>query len=78
MRVWCYCDIFFEIVGFIKEDVDSYIMKYFSNYEDLSFVVKLIKKLDCEKELRELSLNLLNIVLLCLFCEDIKGLFFLN
>lgn len=46
MKVWKYCDMFFEIVGYISGDVDSYIKKYFCNYDDLSFVKKLIRGLD--------------------------------
>ncbi|XP_068734048.1 NLR family CARD domain-containing protein 3-like isoform X1 [Montipora capricornis] len=75
MRVRRHCDTLLEIVGFTKEDADSYITKYFSNHEDPSLAAKLIKKLDREKELRELSSNPLNTALLCLLCEDTKGAF---
>ena len=73
MRVRRHCDTLLEIVGFTKEDADSYIKKYFSNHKDPSLADKLIKKLDREKQLRELSSNPLNTALLCLLCEDTKG-----
>ena len=75
MRVRRHCDTLLEIVGFTKEDADSYITKYFSNHEDPSLAAKLIKRLDREKQLRELSSNPLNTALLCLLCEDTKGVF---
>ena len=75
MRVRRHCDTLLEIVGFTKEDADSYITKYFSNHEDPSLAAKLIKILDREKQLRELSSNPLNTALLCLLCEDTKGVF---
>ena len=75
MRVRRHCDTLLEIVGFTKEDADSYITKYFSNHEDPSLAAKLIEKLDSEKQLRELSSNPLNTALLCLLCEDTKGVF---
>ena len=75
MRVRRHCDTLLEIVGFTKEDTDSYITKYFSNHEDPSLAAKLIEKLDREKQLRELSSNPLNTALLCLLFEDTKGVF---
>ena len=78
MRVRRHCDTLLEIVGFTKEDADSYIKKYFSNHKDTSLADKLIKKLDREKQLRELSSNPLNTALLCLLCEDTKAVFLSN
>ena len=75
VRVRRHCDTLLEIVGFTKEDADSYITKYFSNHEDPSLAAKLIEKLDREGQLRELSSNPLNTALLCLLCEDTKGVF---
>ena len=75
MRVRRHCDTLLEIVGFTKEDADSYITKYFSNHEDPSLAAKLIEKLGREEQLRELSSNPLNTALLCLLCEDTKGVF---
>ena len=75
MRVRRHCDTLLEVVGFTKEDADSYITKYFSNHEDPSLAAKLIEKLGREKQLRELSSNPLNTALLCLLCEDTKGVF---
>ena len=74
-RVRRHCDTLLDIVGFTKEDADSYITKYFSNHEDPSLAAKLIKILDREEQLRELSSNPLNTALLCLLCEDTKGVF---
>lgn len=70
--------MFFDIVGYISEDVESYVIKYFRNYEDLRFGNVLIEKLKYDGQLKELIVNLLNIVLLCFVCEEIKGVFFLN
>lgn len=75
MKVRRHCDTLLEIVGYTKEDADSYITKYFSNHEDSSLADKLIKKLGREKELRELCSNPLNTALLCLLCEDTQGVF---
>ena len=75
MRVRRHCDTLLEIVGFTEEDANSYITKYFSNHEDPSLAAKLIEKLDREEQLRELSSNPLNTALLCLLCEDTKGVF---
>ena len=77
-RVRRHCDTLLDIVGFTKEDADSYITKYFSNHEDPSLAAKLIEKLGREKQLRELSSNPLNTALLCLLCEDTKGVFHSN
>ena len=74
-KVRRHCDTLLEVVGFTKEDADSYITKYFSNHEDPSLAAKLIEKLGREKQLRELSSNPLNTALLCLLCEDTKGVF---
>lgn len=46
INVWLYSDVLFEIKGYIKEDVDSYIKKYFSCYDKLRFVGKLIRKIN--------------------------------
>ena len=75
IKVRRYCDTLLEIVGYTSADADSYITKYFSNHEDPSLAKKLIKKLDKNPQLRELATNPLNTALLCLVCEDARGIF---
>ena len=70
-----YCDTLLEIVGYTDDDADSYVTKYFSNHEDPSLANKVIDKLKHDRELRELTTNPLNTALLCLLCEDTKGVF---
>ena len=78
MKLRRYCDTLLEIVGYTREDADSYITKYFSNHEDPGLAKKMIKKLDRSPHLRELTANPLNTALLCLVCEDSRGMFPLN
>ena len=75
MKVRKHCDTLFEIVGYTNEDTDSYIVKYFSNHDDPSLAKTLIKNLDWNPQLRELTANPLNTALLCLVCEDAHGIF---
>ena len=75
MKVRQYCDTLLEIVGYTSQDADSYIKKYFSNHDDPSLAKKLIRGLDRNQKLRELSANPLNTALLCLVCEDSRGIF---
>ena len=75
MKVRQYCDTLLEIVGYTSEDADSYIKKYFSNHDDPSLAKKLIRGLNRNQKLRELSANPLNTALLCLVCEDSRGIF---
>ena len=75
MKVRKYCDTLLEIVGYTSRDADSYIKKYFSNHDDPSLAKKLIRGLDRNEKLRELSANPLNTALLCLVCEDSRGIF---
>lgn len=75
MKVRRYCDTLLEIVGYTREDTDSYITKYFSNHEDPSLAEKMIEKLESDWQLRELAVNPLNTALLCLLCEDTRGTF---
>ena len=75
MNVRQYCDTLLEIVGYTSEDADSYIKKYFSNHDDPSLAKKLIRGLNRNQKLRELSANPLNTALLCLVCEDSRGIF---
>ena len=75
MNVRQYCDTLLEIVGYTSQDADSYIKKYFSNHDDPSLAKKLIRGLNRNQKLRELSANPLNTALLCLVCEDSRGIF---
>ena len=75
LRVRRYCDVLFEIVGYTKDDVESYIKKYFSSHEDQSLADKMLKQLKRDKYLAELTTNPLNTALLCLLCEETKGVF---
>ncbi|KAL9988301.1 hypothetical protein ACROYT_G002733 [Oculina patagonica] len=75
IKVRRYCDTLLEIVGYTSEDADSYITKYFSNHENPSLAKKMIKKLSQSPHLRELTANPLNTALLCLVCEDARGMF---
>jgi len=75
MKVRRYCDTLLEIVGYTRNDADSYIKKYFCNHEDPSLAEKMIKKLESDGQLRELTANPLNISLLCLICEETGGMF---
>ena len=73
MKVRRECDTLLEIVGYTKEDADTYVKKYFSNHDDPSLAKKLIKNLRKNPQLRELTANPLNTALLCLICEDTQG-----
>ena len=78
-KVRLYCDTLWEIVGFSKEDAQSFIRKYFKGKEHLA--EKLIKRLilpeystgDPLETLGELTKNPLNTALLCCLFEDFEG-----
>ena len=78
-KVRPYCDTLWEIVGFSKEDAESFIRKYFKGKEHLA--EKLIKRLilpeysigDPLETLGELTKNPLNTALLCCLFEDFEG-----
>ena len=78
-KVRLYCDTLWEIVGFSKEDAQSFIRKYFKGKEHLA--EKLIKRLilpeystgDPLETLGELTKNPLNTALLCCLFEDFDG-----
>ena len=61
-----------EIVGFTTTDAECYIRKYFRHGEQLA--EKLISKLIVDKDLRELTQNPLNTLLLCVIFEDFDGI----
>jgi len=67
------CDTLLEVEGFTEEDARMFIVKYFKGMEDLS--QKLLDKLKNDEQLRDISANPLNAALLCLLCEDFRGIF---
>ena len=75
VRVRRYCDTLLEIVGYTHKDVESYIKKYFSSHEDQSVADKMIRQLNKDEHLRVITVNPLNTALLCLLCEETKGVF---
>ena len=66
-------DALFEIKGYTKEDADSYIKKYFSCHDKSKLAGELIRKINNDSQLRELTANALNTALLCLVFEDTGG-----
>ena len=81
-KVRPYCDTLWEIVGFTKEDAESFIRKYFKGKEHLA--KELIKRILRSKysflttghpleTLGELTKNPLNTALLCCLFEDFEG-----
>ena len=75
MKVRRYCDTLLELVGYTEDDVESYVKRYFRNHEDQSLADKMIKHLNSDRNLKELTVNPLNTALLCLLCEETKGVF---
>ncbi|XP_067042154.1 protein NLRC3-like isoform X2 [Acropora muricata] len=67
-----YADTLLEIVGFTKTDAECYIRKYFQDKEHLAEA--LISKVELDMDLRELTQNPLNTLLLCVIFEDLKGI----
>ena len=70
-----YCDTLWDIAGFTKSDAESFILKYFKNMEHSP--EKLLEELRSDwpehREIIELTTNPLNTALLCILCEDYKG-----
>ncbi|CAH3120235.1 unnamed protein product, partial [Pocillopora meandrina] len=73
INVRLHSDALFEIKGYTKEDADSYIKKYFSCHNKSRLAGKLIRKINDDSQLRELTANALNTALLCLVFEDTGG-----
>ena len=67
-----YTDTWLEIVGFTTADAECFIRKYFQLSEHLA--ERLIAKLRSEN-LKELTRNPLNALLLCVIFEDFNGVF---
>ena len=71
-KVRRYADTLLEIVGFTTTDAECYIRKYFQHAEHLAEA--LISKVKFDRDLRELTQNPLNTLLLCVICEDLEGI----
>ena len=67
-----YTDTLLEIVGFTTTDANYFIRKFFQPAGHLA--EKLISKLIVDKDLRELTPNPLNTLLLCVIFEDFEGI----
>ena len=81
-KVRPYCDTLWEIVGFTKEDAESFIRKYFEGKEHLAKeLIKRILRSNYSflttghplETLGELTKNPLNTALLCCLFEDFEG-----
>ena len=73
INVRLHSDALFEIKGYTKEDADSYIKNYFSCHDKSKLAGELIRKINNDSQLRELTANALNTTLLCLVFEDTGG-----
>ncbi|XP_067042145.1 NLR family CARD domain-containing protein 3-like [Acropora muricata] len=71
-KVRPFTDTLLEIVGFTTIEVECYIRKYFQHKEH--FAEALISKVKCDLDLRELTKNPLNNLLLCVIFEDLEGI----
>ena len=72
IKVRPYTDTLLEIVGFTATDVECYIRKYFKQ-DKAPLAQELISKVQSDKDLRELTQNPLNTLLLCVIFEDLEG-----
>ena len=75
-----YCDTLWEIVGFTQKDAESFIHKYFENVSKKFLAPELIQMIwsrpsSIKSDLRKLTKNPLNTVLLCVIFEDFEGAF---
>ena len=67
-----YTDTRLKIVGFAATDAECYIRKYYQHSEDMA--EELISKVKFERELRELTRNPLNTLLLCVIFKKCQGI----
>ncbi|XP_067039167.1 NLR family CARD domain-containing protein 3-like [Acropora muricata] len=70
-KVRPFTDTLLEIVGFTPTDAKCYIRKYFQHAEHLAKA--LISNVEFDKDLKKLTTNPLNTLLLCVIFEDLKG-----
>ena len=73
IKVRIHCDTLLEIEGFTEEDARKFIVKYFKVSEHLA--QKLLSKLESDNNLNDMTANPLNTALLCLVCEEYRGVF---
>ena len=78
-KVSPYTDTLLEIVGFTTTDAECYIRKYFQQLKEHAenaehLADKLISKVKFDKDLRDLTQNPLNALLLCVIFEDLEGI----
>ena len=71
-KVRMYTDTLLKIVGFTTTDAECYIRKYFQDKEHLAEA--LISKVKFDRDLRELTQNPLNTLLLCVIFEKFQGI----
>ena len=67
------CDTLLEVEGFTEQDARAFIFKYFKSNKDLAG--RLWSMIMDDKQLRDLTAIPLNTALLCLLCDDFKGIF---
>ena len=73
IKLRIHCDTLLQIEGFTEEDAREFIFKYFKGNKNLA--EKLLSKLENDENLRDMAVNPLNTVLLCLICEELEGIF---
>ena len=77
-KVRPYTDTLLEIVGFTTTDAECYIRKYFQQLKEHAenaehLAEELISKIRFDMQLKELTQNPLNTLLLCVIFEDLEG-----
>ena len=73
IKVRIHSDTLLEIEGFTQEDARKFIFKYFKTSEELA--QELLSKLKSDENLKDMVANPLNTALLCLVCEEYRGVF---
>ena len=73
IKVRIHSDTLLEIEGFTEEDARKFIFKYFKTSEKLA--QELLSKLESDENLKDMAANPLNTALLCLVCEEYRGVF---
>ena len=73
IKVRIHSDTLLEIEGFTEEDARKFIFKYFKTSEELA--QELLSKLESDENLKDMAANPLNTALLCLVCEEYRGVF---
>ena len=72
-KVRPYCDTLWEIVGFTKQDAESFIRRYFQGKEALAETLIGRLEADSFSNLGVLTKTPLNLAILCGLCEDLEG-----